>query len=121
MAKTKQTPNPNPAPEQAPAAAQALVSPAPKAKAARKAKAAPAPAPAPAPSAAERKARIQQEAAQARHAAHGVIKELVAAEIARRRCLCGCGAEVPRAFFVPGHDAKLLSALLKGDTSAVAA
>jgi hypothetical protein len=50
-------------------------------------------------------------------AAHAEIRELVAAESARRLCLCGCGAQTPKAFFVPGHDAKLLSAMLKADVA----
>lgn len=48
-------------------------------------------------------------------AAHAKIRALVATESARRLCLCGCGAQTPKAFFVPGHDAKLLSTLLKAD------
>ena len=49
----------------------------------------------------------------ARSVAHGRIKALVAKETARRLCICGCKTVTARAFFVPGHDAKLLSTLLK--------
>lgn len=51
-------------------------------------------------------------AVQARSKAHEQIRELCEAEAAKRLCLCGCGAQTPKAFFVPGHDAKLLSRLM---------
>ena len=54
-------------------------------------------------------------------AAHAAVRELVARESARRTCLCGCGAETPRAFFVPGHDAKLMSRFLSEQTATAAA
>ena len=50
-----------------------------------------------------------------RTSAHAEIARLVAAESARRLCLCGCGTTTPRAFFVPGHDSKLMSRLLDGE------
>lgn len=42
-----------------------------------------------------------------------IVREVVEAEAARRRCLCGCGANTPRAFFVPGHDARLLATTIR--------
>ena len=42
-----------------------------------------------------------------------IIHEVIATEAARRVCLCGCGQPTPRAFFQPGHDARLLSVTLK--------
>lgn len=41
--------------------------------------------------------------------AHERLRALREAEAAKRHCLCGCGATTPTAFFVPGHDAKLVS------------
>lgn len=45
--------------------------------------------------------------------ARQIVREVVEAESARRRCLCGCGANTPRAFFVPGHDARLLAVTIR--------
>lgn len=45
--------------------------------------------------------------------AKAIVRAVVEAESARRRCLCGCGIETPRAFFVPGHDARLLSVTIR--------
>lgn len=45
--------------------------------------------------------------------ARRIVHEVVEAEAARRRCLCGCGANTPRAFFVPGHDARLLATTVR--------
>ena len=45
--------------------------------------------------------------------ARRIVHEVVEAESARRRCLCGCGANTPRAFFVPGHDARLLAVTIR--------
>jgi hypothetical protein len=65
-----------------------------------------------------RKAKAEADKAtreERRTGAHAEIARLVAAESARRLCLCGCGATTPRAFFVPGHDSKLMSRLLDGE------
>ncbi len=50
--------------------------------------------------------------------AHAEVRRLTDAESARRSCVCGCGVATPRAFFVPGHDAKLVSRLLNGEAKA---
>ena len=99
-----------------------------RAQAKAEAKAIPAPKPEPADDAAAkaaakqatkdaRDAKEKEEAARrltARTNAHAEIARLVEAESARRLCLCGCGNTTPRAFFVPGHDSKLLSRLIEG-------
>lgn len=46
-------------------------------------------------------------------AVHAEIRAMREAEAGRRLCLCGCGAQTPKAFFVPGHDAKLASSMLQ--------
>lgn len=45
--------------------------------------------------------------------AKALVHEVVQVESDRRRCLCGCGANTPRAFFVPGHDARLLATTVR--------
>ena len=37
-----------------------------------------------------------------------LVREVVDAELERRKCLCGCGEQVV-GMFKPGHDARLLS------------
>lgn len=50
-----------------------------------------------------------ERTAEARALVHAVVQQ----ESDRRKCLCGCGANTPRAFFVPGHDARLLAATVR--------
>ena len=89
----------------------ALVTPKPNRKARKAARKAKAPkAAAPEPKAKAPKAKVDPED---RERAHAQVRELVAKESARRRCLCGCGVETPKSFFVPGHDAKLMSSILR--------
>ena len=120
--------------EQVDDASNALVTPAPKAKAkAAKPKLAPKPAAPAKPTAEDKAAKLAEakatrDTARAERAverkaalaeAHAEVRRLVAAESARRRCLCGCGTGT-LAFFVPGHDAKLVSRLLNGDEAKAA-
>jgi hypothetical protein len=100
MAKQKKTT----APIEAPATVETPVVEAPKAKAKPAAKAK-----------AEAKPKAEPKPKADSSAAHAEIKRRIEAETQRRRCLCGCGVVTARAFFVPGHDAKLLSVLLKGE------
>ena len=86
--------------------------PKPDAKADAKAKAAKAEA------AASAKAERKAERAVALTDAHAEVRRLTDKEASRRSCVCGCGAPTPRAFFVPGHDAKLVSRLLNGEAKA---
>lgn len=82
---------------------------------------------APAPKAKAPKAKVAKPVKEAKPAkdplalaeAHDEVKRRIELEAGRRKCVCGCGGQVTKAFFLPGHDAKLLSAILKGEAKPV--